>query len=482
MKFAKPKSLSLFSIWLKFLLVVLPLPLVWALANPMFASPDEPAHMVRAQGIIRGDFKEPYITDGIPGGQITCLSFKSDTTANCMTLDWGSKGEVQGSPTDTYPPLFHAVAGIPSLFFKGIYGAYIMRIWMAVVCSSMFAMAAALLWLRRQHIWSLGGAVATMIPMVVFTSATVNPSGITSALASLIWASGLSITKPTHTTNARLSRSTFVAAAILFPLLRRDALAWEFVILAIIGSTLTVKRIVELKSDRVIIASLAIVICNMIFVWFTWAGTATDSFVSNSAVQGGGSWASGLGDLYRKILELTGWFGWLDSPLSNEIWTILMCVLFFLVLVGVTGGEKTFARSLAFAFSALLLAPAIIGAIRFPYVQGRYLLPLWVGCAILAGQALAESNLPTIFLQRIFKVFIGLMAVVQFFAFTQNLRRYAVGRTGTWKFIQHSNWHPPMMSNLVALLLMILAISISIFSIRSFSKDLDTNSQMSVNV
>lgn len=467
-------------IWLKFLLVVLPLPVIWALANPMFASPDEPAHMVRAQGIVHGDSKEPYVTDGIPSNEVACMAFNWDLTADCMNLTWGSKGLVQGSPTDTYPPLFHGIAGIPSLFFHGLKGAYIMRLWMALVCSSIIALDATLLWLRRQNIWSIGGVVAAIAPMVVFTTSTVNPSGITAALAGLIWAGGLNITKPTGTTNARLSRWAFVTSVILFPLLRRDALAWEFVVLAILAMTMSRKHFVELKKDRVMLGALVAVAVNMAFVWFTWSGTATDSFVSNSASHGGGSWAAGLGSLYTKILEMTGWFGWLDSPMTSESWVLLLCLLFGVIFIAATGGEKSLSRTLVITFSALILAPVIIGTVRFPYVQGRYLLPLWVGCALLAGQALAESDLPRLFLQRFFKMFVALMAVVQFFAFAQNLRRYAVGRTGSWKFFQQSNWHPPMMSNLVALLLMAAALSISLFSVRSICQT-ESSPQYSVS-
>jgi hypothetical protein len=457
-------------IWLKFLLVALPLPVIWALANPMFASPDEPAHMVRAQGIVHGDSKEPYVTDGIPGDQVMCMVFNWDLTADCMNLRWGEKGQIQGSPTDTYPPLFHGIAGIPSLFFHGLKGAYIMRLWMALVCSSILAIAATLLWLRRQNIWSIGGVVATITPMVVFTTSTVNPSGITAALAGLIWAGGLNITKPTNTTNARLSRWAFVTSVILFPFLRRDALAWEFVVLAILASTMSRRRFSELKRDRVMVGALVAVTVNMAFVWFTWSGTATDSFVSNSASHGGGSWAAGLGSLYTKILEMIGWFGWLDSPMTSESWVLLLCLLFGVISIAASGGEKSLSRTLVITVSTLVLAPVIIGTVRYPYVQGRYLLPLWVGCGMLAGQALAESDLPKLFLKRIFQLFVGLIAIVQFFAFAQNLRRYAVGRTGSWRFFQNPSWHPPMMSNLTALICALIAILISLFAIRSIAR------------
>ena len=460
-------SQSLFRTWVKFLLVVLPLPLVWALANPMFASPDEPAHMIRAQGIMHGDTRSPYATDGVPGNEVVgCMSFQWDVTANCMDLTWGPEGQVQESATNNYPPLFHAIAGIPSLIFQGLVGAYAMRLWLVAVCASIFAWAGTLLWARRKHCWSLGGLIMGLTPMVLFVIATVNPSGLSTALASVIWASGINITRPTLGTHFWASRATFVTALVLFPFLRRDSFGWEILILILLAVTLSRSRIFELKKDRVVLGALLLTVVSMTWVWFSWSGSATESFVSNGIEQNGGSMAAGLGSLYTKILEMIGWFGWLDSPMTDVTFVFLMCLLSLVLMVGVLGGQKVLARSAGATFVALLLSPVLIGTIRYPYVQGRYLLPLWIGCMLIMGQALGESNLPELFVKRLFKMSIGAMALIQFFAFAQNLRRYSVGRTGTWKYFQHANWHPPMMSNLVALEFAICAILISILGMR----------------
>lgn len=435
---------------------------MWALANPIFASPDEPSHMVRAQGIIKGDFKEPYLTDGLPVSQVDCMSFKWDVTADCMNMKWGNPDTLQGSSTDTYPPLFHILAGIPTLFAHGLTGAYTMRIWLALLCSSMLAWAGTLLWLRRPHFWTLGGLVAATTPTVVFTSGTVNPSGLTAAFSALIWASGLNLTLPTAGTVGRASRVTFIISVILFPLLRRDALAWELLILLILGTTLGRDRIKELCKDKLVLGSLFLTLANMIFVWFAWSGTATDSFVSNSAVHGGGSWTSALGSLYTKILEMLGWFGWLDSPMTSETFVLLLCTLSSVIGIAALGGRKGEARTVVISFITLMSVPIIIGAVRYPYVQGRYLFPIWIGCMLLSGQALTTSQLPLKLSKRLFTLVMTCLTVVQFFAFAQNLRRYAVGRSGTWKFYENSNWHPPMMSNLSSLLLVVVALTCSI--------------------
>ena len=460
----------LFRTWLKFLLVVLPLPLIWSLANPIFASPDEPSHMIRAQGIIRGDTVSPYKTDGLPADQIDCMKFQWDVTANCMNLNWDLRGQVQASTTDNYPPLFHAIAGIPSLIFEGRVGAYAMRLWLVVICSAVFAWTGTLLWVRRKHYWSLGGLIVGLTPMVCFVSATVNPSGLSTALSSLIWASGINISRPTTNTSNTANRATFVIALALFPFLRRDSFGWELLILLLIATTLSRSRVSELKKDRAVLSALLSTVVSMTWVWFSWSGSATESFISNNVGPNSGSIFEGLGSLYIKILEMIGWFGWLDSPMNDATYVILMCLLSTVLLAGILGGQKVHARTATLTFAALLLSPVLIGAIRYPYVQGRYLLPLWVGCMSIIGQALAESSLPEVFLKRLFKLSMGVMAFIQFFAFAQNLRRYAVGRTGTWKFYDHANWHPPMMSNLVALELALVAIVVSLVGVRILVK------------
>ena len=460
----------LFRTWLKFLLVVLPLPLIWSLANPMFASPDEPSHMIRAQGIIRGETVSPYKTDGLPADQIDCMRFQWDVTANCMNLNWEPRGQIQASTTDNYPPLFHVIAGIPSVVFKGLLGAFVMRIWLVLICSSLFAWSGTLLWARHGHYWTLGGLVTAITPLTVFVSSTVNPSGLSTALASSIWASGVNISRPTTGTSNVANRATFVTSLVLFPFVRRDSVWWEILIFLLIATTLSRSKFSELKKDREILGTLLLAAASMALVWFRWSGDATGSFVANGAEHNGGSIAAGLGSLTEKMYEMIGWFGWLDSPMTGASFVILMCLLSLVLLVGTLGGERVHARTAAVTFVVLLLCPVLIGAIRYPYVQGRYLLPLWVGCMLIVGLALAESDLPGVLLKRLFKLSIGVMALIQFFAFAQNLRRYAVGRTGTWKYFDHANWHPPMMSNLVALELALVAIAISLVGVRILVK------------
>ena len=150
--------------------------------------------------------------------------------------------------------------------------------------------------------------------------------------------------------------------------------------------------------------------------------------------------------------------------MTSETYVFLMCVLAGVITIAALGGHKQEARTTTIAFFVMLSAPVIIGAVRFPYVQGRYLFPVWIGCMLVAGQAIAAATLPTEFKKHLFRLVVISLVIAQFFAFAQNLRRYAVGRSGTWKFYQHSLWHPPMMSNLTALVLAFSALLIAVLS------------------
>ena len=437
----------------------MPIVFTWALSNPMFGMNDEPAHMVRAQGVMRGDFSDPYITDGLPGEQYNCV-FWQGQTADCMDLAWQPDGTVQSSPTNNYPPLLHLIAGIPSIFFSGLLGVYLMRIWLAAVCVAILAWAVKLLLDRSPTRWTLLGVSVGCTPMAIFCMSGVAPSGLTFAAAALLWASGLNVLVPTSSTLIRQSRITFIAAAVLFPFLRRDAFLWEVLILFCLLPMVSLAHLKQLLKLRSTWLALIGIFASMFAVWTIWASKATDSFVSNASSHFGGSWKSGIGQLYSYILMLIGNFGWNSTWMSSEMLVTCMVTVCSVLLIALTSSNRYFTRGLLVTVALFFVSPVAIGAVRSYYIQGRYLFPLWIGIFILAGQAIAKNFFPKIFERRFFRLVIGLEIVYQFFAFAQNQRRYTVGASGTWKFLGRSDvWHPPMMNNWFVLALIIISLS-----------------------
>ena len=67
---------------------------LWSAAVPMYGTPDEPAHMVRAAGIVRGqvdgdlneDRRYTYDVPAILNSQPGCYAFKKEATADCLVI------------------------------------------------------------------------------------------------------------------------------------------------------------------------------------------------------------------------------------------------------------------------------------------------------------------------------------------------------------------------------------------------------------
>ena len=391
---------------------------VWAVTNPMFASPDEPAHMVRAQGIVRGQFDGPYKVDGIPVDDIKCLAFHPEVSADCMTLEWAEAPTFEDSTATNYPPLFHFLAGLPSLFVHGLTGAYVMRLWLALICSSLLALAGAILFVRYPSRFMFLGWALSVTPMVLFLSATVNPSGLAVALGAVIWASGMVLADPEPSTNRRRLKQILVASAMAFLLVRRDSLLW----LGAIGLSLVALSPELLHSvwrRRKAAAGLVVagVAAGLLWVAPSWS-------VLSAGNNGRSRWASIPNDTYTYVKQAVGWFGWLDTPLSDAVMVAALVIMGTFLLLGLAASSGTVTRSLAVVGALVFLVPLVFAEFRYPYFQGRYYLPLAVGGLFLAGRSLATVEMP----RRLESRLVGLLGItwagVQVWALVINVRRY----------------------------------------------------------
>ena len=405
-------------LWVGFFLMVFPLMVVWAVTNPMFASPDEPAHMVRAQGIVRGQFDGPYKVDGIPVDDIKCLAFHPEVSADCMTLEWAEAPTFEDSTATNYPPLFHFLAGLPSLFVHGLTGAYVMRLWLALICSSLLALAGAILFVRYPSRFMFLGWALSVTPMVLFLSATVNPSGLAVALGSVVWASGMVLADPGPVTDQRRLKQVLVVSAAAFLLVRRDSLLW----LGAIGVSLVALSPELLHSvwrRRKAAAGLVVagVAAGLLWVAPSWS-------VLSAGNNGRSRWASIPNDTYTYVKQAVGWFGWLDTPLSDAVMVAALVVLGTFLLLGLAASTEMVTRALVTVGALVFLVPLVFAEFRYPYFQGRYYLPLAVGGLFLAGRSLATVEMP----RRLESRLVGLLGItwagVQVWALVINVRRY----------------------------------------------------------
>src|SRR5690606_24712188 len=112
---------------------------LWSLATPIAASPDEPAHLIKAAAVVRGQWTGP-VTDNGNAVRVpmyiawthaqTCTAFNDEATAACQTPPPSDPGAETDSATTagTYNPLYYLLVGWLSLLFDDERGIYAMRI------------------------------------------------------------------------------------------------------------------------------------------------------------------------------------------------------------------------------------------------------------------------------------------------------------------------------------------------------------------
>ena len=444
--------------WRLVMLVIAPLTVLWSLVNPLFASPDEPAHMARAQGFAHLDFAPPYETDGLPLDAPECFKFNGTVTADCARNTWGADGTEVSTKTRDYPPLFHAVAAVPAVFTSGEFGAYAMRVWLALVCTALIAMAAALLSGRGR--WPLIGLLLGLTPMSVFVASTVNPSGITVAFAALAVAGA--VRQWVWRDPVRGSTIALVGGLLGLLLVRRDGIMTVGVLLAVFAPfwwsadlTARIRKIDWRRGSNIVLAVLTALV---IVVFVVPIG---HRFLTNTEVGGNGSRWQAVKVMRIYLDHMVGTFGWIDTYVGPELFLVAVVVAMTVVLLGFVGAETRGRASVAIAFGMLFVVPIVFGMFRYPYFQGRYLLPIWLAVAVMSALAVGTTDVGVVISRRLGVFVVSVWGLVHALAFVQNLRRYAVGNAGSWKFAFEARWHPPTMPNAVVIVLLVAALVVA---------------------
>jgi len=452
--------------WLLAVVAILPLTVLWSLANPLFAAPDEPSHMARAQGVLRGEWSGPYTTDGLPLAAQNCFATLPEVTAGCMDTTWGQPGTVAAvTGTDDYPPLLHLVAGTASTVAGGEAGAYAMRIAVAVVVALVWGWAAVVCTRPGVGPWPLATLIVATTPMVLFTSGTVNPSGLTAAFAAL-YVSALLAWRPALAPESDTGvppdpeRSRWWPAVVVGALgligTRRDGLLWLALVSITLLPILDLHLPARLRRHRTAAMAAAGVVVVAVVVGAVRLGTRFASWQSGEGTPLAGS----VRTIRRFFLDLIGNFGWLDTQIPPETFALSLIVVAFVVGLALVTGDRRHAVSMVALLAVMLVAMVGFETLRNAYLQGRYLFPLWFALVLVAGSALAAGDLTRRATARAVGLVLGLWAVVHAVAFAQNLRRYSVGANGPWSFLTGGGaWDPPSMPTPLAMALYLVALA-----------------------
>lgn len=446
--------------------------LCWGFATPVSGSPDEPAHIVRAASVVRGEWVGPASSTGnivtVPAyiarsQAVTCFAFNPAVDADCGVAEPSDPdADVQSTTTaGLYNPLYYLAVGWPTLLIHDTGGIYAMRAVSALLTALFLALAFAITTTLPQRRLAMLSYALAITPMMLFLGGTVNPNTLEAAATLAVFVGMLSIALDRR--SARLGTDlTVVAAGIAVGVNARGlSPLWLLVALGVPLLLIPRVRLLALLRRRATLIAIAV---SALFVIGALAWTLGSNSLVNAidkpeeALHFPGVGASPLTGFLRVITGtvgygqgLVGLFGWLDTPAPDVVLYAYGAGIAALVVTAllVLRGRRLLA--LVVLIAAFLLLPAIVQA---AYIhgggliwQGRYNLPLFlcliVGAAALLGQRadlLAATTLRRLIL------LVSIVAVVaQWWAFEATLRRYSVGANGTLKLFLFGGapWAPP---------------------------------------
>ena len=430
---------------------------LWAWATPPSAAPDEPAHIVRAASVVRGElFGTPspsgnivsvpqYIADA---HRLTCSAFQPTVPAACPLPAEADPGRAVLAPTSAglYNPLYYVLVGWPTLLFNDANGILAMRVVSGVLASLFAAFAfATVMTLRIRRLPTLAFAIA-VTPMLLFLGGTVNPSAIEATATLAVFCGMLAIV--TSPDPHRLGgRATVVAVAAVIAVNARGlSPLWVLVAIAVPLMLTDRKTVVALLRRPAVIAAVAIVGLGTLaaLAWTLGTNSLANAIVHPAdALHFPGVGASPLVG-FEKVLfgtvsysqGLVGLFGWLDTPAPDVVlygWGLAVGALAIGALLVLRGRKLLVAATLVGAF---LLLPAIVQA---AYIhgggmiwQGRYNLPLFLCLVVGLAALLADTAFTEPSAWRRLRVIIVVGAAGgQLWAFEAAMQRYAVGTHGS---------------------------------------------------
>ena len=470
--------------WLVSFAILFSLGALWALANPPLAAPDEPAHVVHAAAVARGELVGEPLTRGqrelLParlgfgpdfGGNPNlytsvrvpevydrvnwgCMWHHPEQTAACLDFS-GSQRDVRVvTHADPYPPLYYFWIGLPARLVSAGPGAmYVMRF-------AAVALAAALL---ASGIVSLGrigdsplvmlGALVAVTPTVLFLAAAVNPSGLEIAAGLALWMSGAVLAIESRSAergrvDRRLVARVGIAAAALV-LSRQLGPIWAVLILLVLAAWTGGRGLRALLASRATWVWGAVVgACAVAqMAWLEWAGGLDPhKYIGVPSHETGVELVErGIGQSSMLFRQMIGDFGWNEVPAPAFTLYMWIAALGGLAALAFVVGRRRDAGVLAVVgvLSAALPIALIVYQSGYAPWLGRYTMPFAVGVPVIAGLALRGPLLGGRRRASVLLAVAGL-AVGQVLAFGQSLRRWTVLADGPIQFWKNPAWTPPL--------------------------------------
>jgi hypothetical protein len=441
----------------------------WSFTTPLFASPDEPAQVVKAAAVARGEWTGRTIEQPgtyfeiITGVDVPAYYAESMDNTVCFLMDTSEAadcapdfdaGNVQESEVQTwigrYPPIYYAVVGLPSLVSDGEAAVLGMRVASAVLCSGFLALG---LWALRAsrcgRVMTAAGWLA-VTPTALFFAGVVNSSGLEIAAGFATWCLLVPLVRDpsAHSVRGRLAAGMATAVVLLNTRPGSGLLALLIAVCLVAMSTREFWRAAFSHGRWVPSAVIAVVGAVSAGAWLlavdptaSLGGIPDPNLADRSVALDAAIDLTG-----RYVKEQLAVFGALNVTLHVVFLVLLGVLIGLFVLAGLirgrTGVRVALGLLLVFTFVVPIVSQLPTAADLGLIWQGRYGLPLSIGLPVVAMAALVSRRGEDPVTRWAALLVTPLVAVVHIVAFGWSLWRYGYG-FGTPLFSAPLEWTPP---------------------------------------
>ncbi|AMB57837.1 hypothetical protein AWU67_01980 [Microterricola viridarii] len=453
----------------------------------MGASPDEPAHIIKAAAVAQGEWlgqrseQSGVVEVAVPRGlasaqEWACTAHDSSQPASCLP-NFVSDGKLTPTVTSAglYNPVYYALVGWPSLLTDdprlAVYG---MRVVSAVLVSFFFAVTmTALLTFRRPFIAGIA-TLTVLTPTVFFLTGAVNPNALEVATGAALLSVLLLLVRGPELRSPAVAVAVVAVSGALLANTRGLSPLWmaSIALIAIVGAPWP--RLRALLARPAAWAALAALAAGVGFAvwWLLYSGTlgSMGSFSGAGAVTPVRAFVTMLVD---RAFDpgLIGLFGWLDTPAPEITFVLWSFLSLGLVLAAAIVARGRDIAALLMALAMFFLIPPAMQAASIEasgYIwQGRYTLiafaALAVTCAVILMQADPAVRLERRVQRKALILVVALVTAVQAYTLLFTTKRYAVGIDGWWgDFLHAAHWYPPLgpFTWVIALVLGLAAIAV----------------------
>jgi hypothetical protein len=379
----------------------------WSLASPLMSGPDEPAQLIRAASLVRGQLLGQHV--GGPSSPTTrvrvpvwlaganrvplCYRGEPSVPASCAPQVSAAGGSAWAlTYTGRYPPLYYALVGWPTLFLRGPPAVYLVRL---VACAVVAVLLAGALWCAgrsRRRPGLLMGLALTITPQVLFLGSVVNPSGLELGAAVCVWAAGLVAGEA----GDEASTWWMLGSAAVLANVRGLSPFW----LALMGASLGawwgregLARVLRTRASRLGLPLVAAA-GTLAVAWVLGAGALHTRPSSLAAGHPGALAVLGIeaANVFVLAPQFVAGFGWTDTYLPAPVYVLWLGALLVLVAGAARRASGRHRLVIVGLTGACFLVPTLLTFSEAGHLgvfgQARDWMPLWLGLPMVAGASL----------------------------------------------------------------------------------------------